>query len=321
MFVRRVRLLILLHMSLFLQEEVHSLRSLVHHDAARMASSRIRCFCEKTLFHAVVSIAPLIVTPFMTLPAHAALPPSPVVYSWHFENGSVTISDPLPFGDKLLRQPRLLGSGGGGAVFALTQDEDRRYAVKTSWASSTESVVNECRVLQYLEETHVTGIERCLATQSYRDVNGDTSDDHRRVMILLEPVMEGPIAASLSELSPQLQRHAIGMILQSMLQILSANVAVTDVQMLISQKTGDVLFIDFSEARAISPSSTGTMSFMEQALLSNFIQEVSAMIPDDQIDFAADIVSQWLKRQKSEGVYLNEHTLALLEGQFLVNKT
>lgn len=313
MFVRHVGILIF-QLS-FLR--VHSLRSL--HDAA-MIPSRIRWCWQQTLFQAVLSITPLAVTS-LPFPAHAVLP-SPSVHSWQFENGSVTIPDPLLFGDRMLRQPRLLGSGGGGAVFALKQDNindgnKQVYAVKTSWDASTESVVNECRVLQFLEQKHVTGVERCLGIQPY--TNGDETGC-RRVMILLEPVMDGPIAASLSELPPRLQSHAIERIMKVMLQILSANVAVTDVQMLISQETGDVLFIDLSEARVLS-SSTGTVSFMEQALLSNFVQEVSALIPEDQVDFAANIVSEFLKEQKLAGVLFSEQTLALLQGQFLVDET
>lgn len=263
--------------------------------AAMIPSSLRDCF-QKTVFRVMLSTAPLTLAP---LNLHA-------YYAWQFD--TVQNTDPLIFfGDKTLRHPRLLGSGGGGAVFALTNDSDgKSYAVKTSWASSAESIANECRVLQRLE--HIAGVERCLGMQSYVDETGS-----RRVMILLEPVMEGPIAASLSELSHQLQPHAIEMLVKVMIQILAANVAVTDVQILISQKTGDVLFIDFSEARVLS--SAGT--FIEQALLSNFVQEVSTLIPEHQMEFASAVVSRYLEERKSEGVPLRDEALALLQNQFL----
>lgn len=276
-------------------------------------SSRIRCSCAKAFLQTI--LVPLAVTS-VAIPVHAAVT-QPTIYAWQFENGAVVIPDPLLFADKVLHQPRLLGSGGGGAVFAVTQDGSQRsYAVKTSWASSTEAIENECRVLQWLEDKDVTGVERCLGIQPYvRDVQTDA----RRVMILLEPVMEGPIAASLADLSPHLQSRPVEMIVKTMLEILSANVAVTDVQTLVSQETGDILFIDFSEARILSPS-TEAMSFMEQALLSNFVQEVSAMIPKGQEALAARIVSQFVKEQESAGKHLSEQTLILLEEQFLLDE-
>jgi hypothetical protein len=258
-------------------------------------------------------LVPLAITA-VAIPAHAEVAPQSTVHAWQFENGAVVIPDPFLFAEKVLHQPRLLGSGGGGAVLALTQDNGRSYAVKTSWSSSTESIEKECRVLQHLEDKHVTGVERCLGVQSY--ISEDESDA-RRAMILLEPVMEGPIAASLSDLSPPLQSHAVEMILKTTIQILSANVAVTDVQVLISQETGDVLFIDFSEAR-ILPSSSN--SFMQQALLSNFVQEVSALIPKDQEVLAARIVSQFVEEQKSLGRPLSTQALTLLEEQFLLDE-
>lgn len=257
----------------------------------------------------MLSVGPLTLAPLACSSHSVQQPPPPSVFEWQFDNGSVKIPEPLSFGNKMLRQPRLLGSGGGGAVFALTQNEDRTAyaAVKISWASSAESIANECRVLQLLEQQHVTGIEHCLGIQPYRE-------DARRVMILLEPVMEGPTAASLSELPLELERHDIEMLLNTMFQIVSANVAVTDVQILISLVTGDVLLIDFSEAHVLS--SVGPLSFMEQVLLSNFIQEVSALIPENQMEYAAGIVSRCLEEYKSRGVLLRDETLVLLEDQF-----
>ncbi|GAX27265.1 hypothetical protein FisN_13Lh174 [Fistulifera solaris] len=278
-------------------------------------SSRIRCSCAKAFLQTI--LVPLAATS-VAIPVHAeVVVKQPTVYAWQWENGAVVIPDPLLFADKVLHQPRLLGSGGGGAVFAVTQDSSQRsYVVKTSWASSTESIENECRVLQLLEEKHVTNVERCLGIQPYvRDVRTDA----RRVMILLEPVMKGPIAASLADLSPHLQSRSVEMILKTMLEILSANVAVTDVQTLVSQETGDILFIDFSEARILSPS-TEPLSFMEQALLSNFVQEVSAMIPKGQEALVSRVVSQFVKEQESSGKHLSAHTLILLEEQFLLDE-
>ena len=56
---------------------------------------------------------------------------------WSFGNGQVELSDPMRVASIDLRRPRLLGSGGGGAVFAFDSSD---VAIKVSWIKSRDSV-------------------------------------------------------------------------------------------------------------------------------------------------------------------------------------
>ncbi|KAL7580447.1 hypothetical protein ACA910_004465 [Epithemia clementina (nom. ined.)] len=213
-------------------------------------------------------------------------------YTWVFPNGSVVLEDPLRIsGTLVLTQPELLGSGGGGAVFAMTprmdpnssssSSDSGHVALKVSWTSSAASVQNECHMWRRIhnncptmddEETlanHETSngvvVEQCLARQPY-----PYDPRHQRTMIVLTPVLEQEPATttptdtsslSFTSVSPVSHldlvtdslAHSVALhgIVQAMMHLLSANVVTTDVQFLMSPTTGRVLLIDLTEAKAI----------------------------------------------------------------------
>ena len=165
--------------------------------------------------------------------------------SWMLSNGQVKLSNPLmDFPHKVLRDPTLLGSGGGGAVFALNEeersisssgkkkDDEREVALKISWIKSAQSVERECMILNRLEEQHVRNVEHCLGIVPY-------PDDSRRVMIVLEPVVHES-TASVRGLDESKQADSVRSIMKTLVDMLSANVVTTDVQVLIDKFTGKV---------------------------------------------------------------------------------
>lgn len=155
-------------------------------------------------------------------------------YSWRLQNGQVQISDPLTvFPQRTMFNPKLLGSGGGGAVFAMQQQgNDKEIAVKISWVGSAESVARECKILNLLQEKNTRNVEICLGQESY-------PFDHRRIMIALEPVVHDA-TASIVEMDASKQADCVRSIMKTLVDMLAANVVTTDVQMLIDKQNGDV---------------------------------------------------------------------------------
>ena len=171
-----------------------------------------------------------------------------------------------------------------------------KVALKVSWESSTESVRTECKMLQRLEEHHVTGVEQCLAMDTYPGTvtkTYNTQQQQQRTMIVLQPVMEdtASLVNSIGLIpSNELQQQATQQVIRTMLQMLAAQVATTDVQPLISATTGHVLFIDMTEAQIIArePSS------LELALCRSFVSEMMVLIPEKMTTVAAQAMEQEL---------------------------
>jgi hypothetical protein len=218
---------------------------------------------------------------------------------WNLVNGQVQLADPIVF-PKQLRRPRLLGSGGGGAVFSF---EKSHVVVKVSWLGSAASVERECTILKVLERNGVQGVERCLAQQPY-------PEDARRVMIALEPLVEDA-DANPRDVDASLRPHAIRCIMRTMVQMLAANVVTVDVQPLISKQTGDVLFIDLTEAKVLVP----PLSFLDVALMSSFCTEMSALIPESLLVVASTALLHELQALEQKGVDLSDQTYDVLRNQ------
>lgn len=223
-----------------------------------------------------------------------SLPPVATIKTFNFENGSVQLQDPwtirrltpshrdaavkLSTSTMTLKNPKLLGYGGGGAIFSYelhddddpnlsrssydvnNNDNDKEFvAVKVSWSLSAASVRNECYVLQTLQHrlaslssspdvVNALGIERCLAQIEY-------GPEPNRSVIFVQPVMPTTSISSVSDLrSVSSQKIAVRTIIRTALQMLSAGVVTTDVQPLIDPDTGQTVLIDLTEAKILSPS-------------------------------------------------------------------
>lgn len=203
--------------------------------------------------------------------------------SWQFENGEVEIPLPLLVRDHMLTNPELIGSGGSGAVFAM-EEKGRRQAVKVSWLSSADSVRREGEILQLLKARGVPNVEECIAIDSY-------PCDRRRTLLLLSPVFEEAPVNSL--LDSRDVRRAVDCLLTTMLSmVLEASVAVADIQPLIGRETGNVLWIDFSEALTLSiPVTT-----LELALLTSLVSETISLIPETEYGYASRVLDRELTR-------------------------
>ena len=137
------------------------------------------------------------------------------------------------------------GRGGTGLVFRAISQNHKPLAVKLSWPTTVASVRKECKVLQHLEKYHVEGVERCIDSC---DTAGQSPQLQSQAMIVLDPFFAPPSTATLSNLTPPIQLIAVKSLTTTIVQMLLAGVATSDLQPLINPVSGSSLLIDLSEA-------------------------------------------------------------------------
>ena len=249
--------------------------------------------------------------------------------NYEFGNGSVQIDNPMKFRGMTFVEPKFLGAGGGGSVWnmkAMSKDDGNRndningkndVVVKISWGRSTDSVRNECDILNVMEQNGVTGVERCLGNMEYKY-------DPRRVVIAMEPFIEdididndgGDITSSLADLSPKIARRSSIQLGKIMAQMLAANVVTTDLQPLISKSTGEVTLIDMTEAKVLLQQSdrSKTITETDKALINAFCTEIIGLIPDSLLDdaFSESFVKELHRIETEKHVQLDAEVKEVL---------
>ena len=143
--------------------------------------------------------------------------------------------------------------------------------------------------MKILQQQNVAHLEQCLAEVPYNE---------DRIMIILQPVVTGS-TSSLTNLDSNAQDHAIKQIIETMIGMLLSNIITVDVQPLISS-TGKVMFIDFTEAKQLSP--TPTASDLTGVVA--FCNEIMALIPEEKRGDAAADLNSLLQDLKNHGVVL-----------------
>ena len=214
---------------------------------------------------------------------------SGTIQEWNLPNGEVKLQQVENIASFSLQDFELLGSGGGGAVFATTtrvNEINQKIALKVSWIRSSNSVSNECKVLNILQDQNTRHVEQCLANEPY-------PLDERRVMILMQPVVENAIAR-IDEVNETVRIKSVQGIIEAMVDILAANVVTSDVQPLINRESGQVLFIDMTEASIIS----NPPSFLDLAMVSSFCSEMITLIPEDLLDVASKVLRNELFKKE-----------------------
>jgi hypothetical protein len=224
-----------------------------------------------------------------------------------------------------LIQPQLVGAGSGGAVFAFADAKllspsankatfsIRDLLLKVSWATTSIAVQRECQTLQYLEKNQVGTTELCLGHFVYHP--DDSSTGQERTMILVYPYMRDAVS-SIDEVPTEAERRvAVDQIARTLVQMLMAHVITIDVQPLISKYTGQVLFIDMTEATILPSSPQESYSFLDQTLVSSFTNEMVALIPEPYWEVAQQSVKEELEQLKQKGVIVPVKIMSVLGDQ------
>ena len=98
---------------------------------------------------------------------------------------------------------------------------------------------------------------------------------------------------------------AVTLIIRTLLQMLSENIVTIDVQPLISRDTGQVLFVDFTEATTFDTQSTVDVS--NNPTIRNFISEIMLLMPESLHDnIATKIFLQEVKKYPIESKELKK---------------
>ena len=242
------------------------------------------------------------------------VPETTQTMNYEFGNGSVQIDNPMKFQGVTLVEPKFLGAGGGGSVWAMKanananantkinndrsiNNSNKNVVVKISWSRSTDSVRNECDILRAMERQGVTGVERCLGSMDYKY-------DPNRVVIAMGPLVEDDDASSLGDLTPEIALRSAIQLGETMAQMIAANVVTTDIQPLISKSTGEVLLIDMTEARLLNPDRF--IAEGDKLLINAFCTEMLGLIPDSLLDKTSESFLKELHRIETEtGVRIN----------------
>ena len=100
--------------------------------------------------------------------------------------------------------------------------------------------------------------------------------DDSRVTIALRPVVkeESAIVASMDKVDPNMRRKTVRSVVRTLVDMLGVNVVMTDVQPLMGEETGSVLFVDRTEAHILSTSSDRPPSDPDAVLVISLISTI-----------------------------------------------
>ena len=156
-----------------------------------------------------------------------------------------------------------INAGGTGTVYGST---DGSAVLKVARRNSENRVANECAMINFVNSNidknyRYKGLKfvKCLSQCS---VLGNSKDDSD-MAILMSPLIPPNYVSSFDSMLPDAQdndiiiKKAINNLLRILDLLLSSDVAVSDLQLLISPATGEVYLIDLTESYVIDKSSRG----------------------------------------------------------------
>jgi hypothetical protein len=236
------------------------------------------------------------------------------------------------------------GAGGSGIVFSATtlrkdQNPPISAAVKVSWTSTTDSVLRECEILKLLERSNVQGVEKCIGDCTWseddprvprelltsiasRDSASTGSRSKTHQVIVKTPFFASkrlPVGSLDDVDSDGSKVVAVRRLVSTMVQMLAAGLATSDLQPLIDPDTGSLLLVDLSEAVTFDPKSPSDSDIL--AVL-NFVSETNSLlqagaassIRDIQTDTGTPHSATSLEAIASEEVQRTIQLIASAEG-------
>lgn len=271
----------------------------------------------------------LLPLPPAATPALAAVATPPTRFGANTVSAPDLLVLPTPAGPPLaLSRPRLLGAGGSGAVFAYDRAAAAPVAVKFSWPRTAPSVRAECAALRALELARVGGVTRCLAEADYDDLGGGVAGGGRgggggeaRAVIATEPVVEDVVADVRAVRDVEGRERAVRRVVRTMVEMLAAGVVTSDVQPLVSGATGEVVFIDLTEAERVRSGCGGgggactAMDGLELARVAAFVGEMLSLVPEELEGVAAAALEEELVGAGGSGARLATKVYTVLAGQ------
>lgn len=121
------------------------------------------------------------------------------------------------------------------------------------------------------------------------------------------------ITSSISNVPPDRQESAVRQVMETMTAMLNAGIVTADVQALVSVETGEVLFIDFSEATKLEVPPTSK----DVAAVVGFCNEMMASVPESWRDVAVEYLRLLLEGMDRNGMTLSSDVSNVLESIWL----
>jgi hypothetical protein len=147
--------------------------------------------------------------------------------------------------------------------------------------------------------------------------------ENGRSIIALSPVvMEttadnnigGDITSSIDKVNPGLpQRNAVQCVVETMVQMLQLGVYTIDIQPLINRTTGEIVFIDFTEADYFSAIGDGD----DNSAIVGFCGEMLTLIPERLKGIAVEMLTMEMNNMKENDRPLPEKIIDILESSWL----
>lgn len=122
------------------------------------------------------------------------------------------------------------------------------------------------------------------------------------------------ITSNLNKVNPGFpQIKSVNSVVRTMVKMLRLGVYTIDVQPLINKETGEVLFIDFTEANRLSIPLTPA----DESALVGFCGEMFALIPDSLRGLAVEVLKTEMNDLGNDTAQLPEKVIRILESLWL----
>ncbi len=209
-----------------------------------------------------------------------------------------------------------IGAGGSGTVYRGDIPDKESVVVKVSRKASENSVKREAAILIKLAEKGVSNVERFIDSCDM-DIG-----DGRYFAGVFRPYLNPPEAPSIATIkddaSGAMKVKASRQLMRAVVEMVNADIALTDLQLLIEPGTGCLLVIDLTEAESLHLAQG--LSFHDKAAVASFfgeaigfVEEAMAKAPNKKIrdnirDAALDGVKDGIA-----GTSLSESVLGLVD--------
>lgn len=140
--------------------------------------------------------------------------------------------------------------------------------------------------------------------------------ENGRSIIALSPVVmetaadNNGITSSIDKVNPGLpQRNAVQCVVETMVQMLQLGIYTIDIQPLIDRTTGELVFIDFTEADYFSTIGDGD----DDSAIVGFCGEMLTLIPERLKDMAVEMLTTEINNMKENNKPLSQKIIDILE--------
>jgi hypothetical protein len=170
-----------------------------------------------------------------------------------------------------------IGSGGSGTVFRGDMKGRKPVVVKVSRKASENSVKREAAILIKLEQKLVNNVERFVDS-----CDMDIGEGATYFAGVFRPYLNPPEASSIATIKNDatgaIKAKASRQLMRTVIEMVNADIALTDLQVLIEPDTGQLLVIDLTEAETLRLEQG--LSFHDKAVVSSFFGEALAFVEE-----------------------------------------